>query len=130
MPHAIQHLEHFLRWFFNSKEIIGAGIGAIIAAAIGAYIGGRMATSAAIKAQQQAAKDQRDRDAEADRRSVHGTLRAIAAELRVLKSQPLDHLTKMLEEREQVRKCFLKDPAPLAVTHTELLPVLLLVRVP
>ena len=78
-----------------------------------------MATSAAIKAQNQAAKDQRDRDAETDRRAVHGTLRAIAAELNVLKSQPLDHLTKWLDDREQLRKRFLKEPRPIAITRTD-----------
>lgn len=78
-----------------------------------------MATSAAIKAQKQAAKDQRDRDAESDRRAVHGTLRAIAAELSVLRGQALTHLRNLLDERAQTRRRSPNQIAPFAITQTD-----------
>jgi hypothetical protein len=122
VQHALDHLEHFFQGLINSKDFWQAAIvttvGATIAAAIGAYVGGRMATGAALKAQEQAAKDQRERDAEADRRSIHGTLGAIAGELRVLQSQALEHQTKTHEHRERARKSSEVQLFPLAITHT------------
>jgi hypothetical protein len=122
VQHALHHLEHFFQGLINSKDFWQAAIvttvGATIAAAIGAYVGGRMATGAALKTQEQAAKDQRERDAEADRRSIHGTLRAIAGELRVLQSQALEHQTKPFEDHERARKSSEVQLFPFAITHT------------
>jgi hypothetical protein len=119
VSHLQQHLEHFLWWFINSKEIIGTGICAIIAAAAGAYIGGRMATRAALRAQEQAAKDQRQRDAEADRRAVDGILRAVSAEMKVFKGHILDNMEKMFGTRDEIRERFGKNSTPLAMTPIE-----------
>jgi hypothetical protein len=73
--------------FFNSREVWVALIGALaafVSAIIGAVIGGLLTGRYALRAQKQAAADQRQRDEEAERRAVEGTLRAIAAELTVL----------------------------------------------
>jgi gas vesicle protein len=91
MPHALNHLQHFLSSFLGSKEFSSALIGAVI--------GGALTAWSALQAQKQAAKDQRQRDEEAERRKVEGVLRAIATELNVLKVDTLDDLNKTLQDR-------------------------------
>jgi hypothetical protein len=90
MPHALDHLQHFLASFLGSKEFLSALIGAVI--------GGALTAWSALRAQKQAAADERQRDEETERRTVEGALRAIAAELRVLKTDTLDPLNETLEE--------------------------------
>ena len=85
--HALQHLEHFLSWFFGSKEFW--------AAIVGAVVGGLMTGVSALYAQKQAAKDQCNRDLQAERRTTDATLQAIAAEMEAFKlefdlSKPVD----------------------------------------
>jgi len=71
----------------------------------------------ALLAQKQAAKDQRQRDEEAERRTVEGTLRAIATELRVLKKDAFDPLGEKLKKRDEtypvVEEEFYKNRPPL-----------------
>ena len=62
-----------------------------------------MAGRYALRAQKQAAADQRQRDVEAEQRAVRGTLQAIATELKVLKVDSFDRLEKTLKERAQTR---------------------------
>jgi type II secretory pathway pseudopilin PulG len=81
---------------------------------VAAVIGGLIAAWAALRAQKQAAKDQRQRDLESERRAVNGTLQAIAAELRVLKTRNFEVLARTLENRANTPV-----KAPLAVTYTE-----------
>ena len=107
MQHLLKHLEHFLSSLFSSKEFY--------AALIGAVIGGLLTGRFALRAQKQAAEDQRQRDQETEQRAVKGTLRAIAAELRVFKSDNCDKLQKILKERQKLRE----SPLPLAMTRTE-----------
>lgn len=75
-----------------------------------------MASRSAIKAQKQASKDQRERDAQVDRRSVHGTLRAIAAELRIVKSHLLEPFQQSFKDREDFQELFRREPTPLRMT--------------
>jgi|SRR6516165_7947115 hypothetical protein len=91
MPHALEHLEHFLSSFLGSKEFWSALIGAVI--------GGVLTAWSAMRAQKQTATDQRRSDEESERRTVHGTLRAVAAELRTLKTDSFDPLDKTLRDR-------------------------------
>jgi len=60
-------------------DVYGAWIGAV-AALLGAIIGGASTGWFTLCAQKQAAKDQRQRDVEAERRAITGTLQAIAAD--------------------------------------------------
>ena len=113
--HLLKNLEHFLSSFLSSKEFY--------AALIGALIGGLLTGRYALRAQKQAAEDQRQRDQETERRAVNGTLQAIATELKILKSDCLDPLEKRLKElvrqREEARKNRLNEPPPLAMIRTE-----------
>jgi hypothetical protein len=81
---------------------------------VAAIIGGLIAAWAALRAQKQAAKDQRQRELESERRAVNGTLQAIAAELMVLKTRNFEVLARTLENRANTAV-----KAPLAVTYTE-----------
>jgi hypothetical protein len=81
---------------------------------VAAIIGGLIAAWAALRAQKQAAKDQRQRELESERRAVNGTLQAIAAELRVLKTRNFEALARALENRAHTAV-----KVPLAVTYTE-----------
>jgi hypothetical protein len=91
VQHALDHLQRFLSSFLGSKEFWSALIGAVVGGALSAWSGWR--------AQRQAATDQRRSDEEAERRTVEGALRAIAAELRVFKTDTLDPLNETLEKR-------------------------------
>jgi hypothetical protein len=102
MQHAVKHLEHVL------------SLGEFWAALIGAVIGGALAAWSALRAQKQAAADQRRRDEEAGRRTIEGTLRAIAAELKVLKKDSFDPLDERLKDLAQQ-----KNRPPLQMTRTE-----------
>jgi hypothetical protein len=74
--HAWQHLEHFISSLLSAKEFW--------AAILGAVIGGLSTGWFALHAQEKAAKDQRRRDQEAERRAANDTLRALETELRVI----------------------------------------------
>jgi len=123
MPHALKHLEHFLNSLLSSKEYGPAlitAVAALTSAIIGALIGGRMTSRSALRAQKQAAADQRQRNEEAERRTVGGALRAIAAELRVLKDDTFDPLEKKLKGRELLQEYRLpSNRPPLEMTRTE-----------
>jgi hypothetical protein len=120
--HLLKNFEHFLGSKENLTAIIGV-LGAVAASLIGALIGGYMTSQSALRAQKQAAEDQRQRDQETEQRAVNGTLQAIAAELKILKADMLDPLEEILkerpQEREQVRKNNLNDPLPLAMPRSE-----------
>ena len=70
-------MQHCFFWLFHSRESWAGFIGAIV----GAVVGGSMTIFAAVRTQKQAAKDQRQRDQEAEHRAVKHTLRAIKTEL-------------------------------------------------
>jgi hypothetical protein len=93
--HLLKNLEHFLSSFLGSKEFY--------AALIGAVIGGIMTGRYALRAQKQAANDQRQRDQETEQRAVKGILQAIAAELEVVKDRDFDGLRESLQKHEE--KC-------------------------
>jgi hypothetical protein len=57
-----------------------------IVSLLAAIIGGWIAAKYALRAQKQAAEDQRRRDVEAEHRTTNSTLQAIATELTVLKA--------------------------------------------
>lgn len=82
-----------------------------IVSLLAAFIGGWIAEKYALRAQKQAAEDQRQRDQETEQRTVKGTLQAIATELRVLKRENFDELQETLNERQNL--------TPLAMTRTE-----------
>jgi len=107
--HAWQHLQHFFSWLFHSQESWAGFIGAIV----GAFVGGFMTIIAAIWAQKQAAKDQRQSHQETERRAVNGILRSIAAELQVLKCDtfhPLQNAqNKRYETQEMLRQEMLRE---------------------
>jgi hypothetical protein len=88
---TLESLSAFFLWLFNSKEF-WTGI-------IGAVVGGLMTLIAAISVQEQAAKNQRRRDLETERRRIKNLLQAIRAELTVLKTDNLDLLQTKLRER-------------------------------
>ena len=71
----------------------------VVASLLSAWIGGRIAGKYALKAQRQAALDQRERDRETEREALCGTLRAIQAELKSLKSDNLEPFKKRLTAR-------------------------------
>jgi hypothetical protein len=113
--HLLKHLEHFLSSFLSSKEFY--------AALIGAVIGGFMTGRYAMRAQQQAAKDQRQRDLEIEERVVKGTLQAMATELKLFKEHALDPLDRVLAElsvaREEAKKRRMLPPDPLVKNPIE-----------
>jgi hypothetical protein len=113
--HLLKNLEHFLSSFLGSKEFY--------AALIGAVIGGLLTGRFALRAQKQAAEDQRRSERESEQRAIEGTLKAIAAELKVLKADSFDPLDKRLKEQARIREEFRKNnlgtPVPLAMTRTE-----------
>jgi hypothetical protein len=113
--HLLQHLERFFSSFLSSKEFYAAFIGAVI--------GGLLTGRYALRAQKQAAEDQRQRDLDVERRAKNGTLRAILAELRVIKANILDPLDEQLKtqqkKREQAQKNGAPQPPPMAMAHTE-----------
>jgi hypothetical protein len=115
VPHALKHLEHFVWLLLNSKDFWNATIGTVF----GAFIGGLMAIWSALRAQRQAAKDQRERDAEADRRTLDGILRAVSAEMKVFKGHILDSLEKKFETRDEFRELSRKKNSPLPMTLIE-----------
>jgi succinate dehydrogenase/fumarate reductase flavoprotein subunit len=61
-------------------DILLTCIVSLLAAIIGGWIAGKYA----LRAQKQAAEDQRQRDVEAERRMINNTLQAIGTELTVL----------------------------------------------
>jgi hypothetical protein len=93
--HAWHHLEHFFSSLLSSKEFW--------AAILGALVGGLMTVGATVVAQKQAAKDQRQRDQEAEGRVVKNLLQAIRAELTVFKERNVTSLRKTLSERAEQR---------------------------
>jgi hypothetical protein len=118
-----RNLEHFLGAKENLPAIIGV-IGAVIAAFIGAVIGGLMTGQSALRAQKQAAKDQRQRDLEIEERTIKGVLQAIAAELRSLKRANFDPLQQELIRRQNAQESlheqgFVRIPEPVPIFRTE-----------
>jgi hypothetical protein len=101
--HLCKNLEHFLGAKENLLAIVGV-IGAVVASLIGALVGGWMASRSALRAQKQAAEDQRQRDKETEQRAVNGTLQAIAAELKVFKAHALDPLDEKLKDLTKARQ--------------------------
>jgi hypothetical protein len=87
--HGWLHLQHFFSSLLSWKEFWAALIG-LIGAFTGAVIGGRITGRYALRAQEQAAKDQRTRDRDTEREMVRGTLEAIATEVEVFKVTFLD----------------------------------------
>jgi succinate dehydrogenase/fumarate reductase flavoprotein subunit len=77
-------------------EILLTSTISLLAAMIGGWIAGRYA----LRAQKQAAEDQRQRDVQAERRTVNSTLQGIGTELAVLKADLLNRLQQMYDERE------------------------------
>ena len=71
-----------------------------------------MTSRSALRAQKQAAEDQLQRDQETEQRAVKGTLQAIAAELRVFRSDNFDKLQKILKERQKLRESPLQNNMP------------------
>ena len=115
--HLLQHLERFFSSFLSSKEFYAAFIGAVI--------GGLLTGRYALRAQKQAAEDQRQRDLDVERRAKNGTLRAILAELKVIKAYFLDRLDWELEtqqkKREAARKNRASQPQPIAMIRWRIL---------
>jgi hypothetical protein len=92
-------------------------------AILGAIVGGLMTIGASIFAQRQAAKDQRQRDQEADQRAVENLLQAIRAELTIFRNRNVTSLRKTLSDRAENRKR-LSNPSyvqfpPFAITRIE-----------
>jgi hypothetical protein len=113
--HLLKNLEHFLSSFLGSKEFY--------AALIGALIGGWIAGKFALRAQKQAAEDQRQRDLEIEQRAVKGTLQAITAELKFFKAHGVDSLGAKLKDltdaRELARNREGHKPEPFVMSRTE-----------
>jgi succinate dehydrogenase/fumarate reductase flavoprotein subunit len=78
-------------------DILLTSIVSLLAAMIGGWIAGKYA----LRAQKQAAEDQRQRDVEAERRTINSTLQAIGTELTVLKADFLDRLQQVDDGRER-----------------------------
>jgi hypothetical protein len=68
---------------------------------IGVVMGSLLTGYYTLRAQKQAAADQRRRDEETERRTVNGALRAVAAELSVLKADCFDPLDEKLKQVAQ-----------------------------
>jgi hypothetical protein len=81
-------------------DILLTSIVSLLAAIIGGWIAGKYA----LRAQKQAAEDQRQRDVEAERRTINSTLQAIGTELTVLKADFLDRLQQVYDGREDRRE--------------------------
>jgi hypothetical protein len=82
--------QHVLLFLIESKEFW--------AAIAGALIGGLMTGWFTLRAQKQAAKDQRMRDRETEREAINGTLEAIATEVEVFKVKFLDSFERVFTE--------------------------------
>jgi hypothetical protein len=80
-------------------DILLTSVVSLLAAITGGWIAGKYA----LRAQKQAAEDQRRRDVEAERRTINSTLQAIATELTVLKADFLDRLQQVYDARENRR---------------------------
>jgi hypothetical protein len=63
----------------------------VLASLFAGWLGGHIAGKFALRAQEKAARDQRERDREIEQQALVGTLRAIEAELTVHK-RALEHL--------------------------------------
>ena len=81
-------------------DILLTFIVSLLAAITGGWIAGKYA----LRAQKQAAEDQRRRDVEAERWTINSTLQAIATELTVLKADFLDRLQQVYDGREDWRQ--------------------------
>jgi hypothetical protein len=81
-------------------DILLTSIVSLLAAMIGGWIAGKYA----LRAQKQAAEDQRQRDVEAERRIINSALQAIGTELTVLKADFLDRLQQVYDGREDLRE--------------------------
>jgi len=77
-------------------DILLTCIVSLLAAIIGGWIAGKYA----LRAQKQAAEDQRQRDLEAELRTINSTLQAIGTELTVLKADFLDRLQEAYDGRQ------------------------------
>ena len=77
-------------------DILFTSLVSLLAAIVGGWIAGKYA----LRAQKQAAEDQRQRDVEAERRTINSTLQAIGTELTVLKADFLDRLQQVYDGRE------------------------------
>jgi hypothetical protein len=111
--HAWQHLQHFFSLLLGSKEFW--------AAVLGAVFGGLMTGWFALRAQKQAAKDQRIRDRDAERETIRGTLGAIATEVEVFKAKYLDAFQIMFKEPDPQAPPV--NPAKVAPTNQSLFSV-------
>jgi hypothetical protein len=107
---TLESLRALFLWLFNSNEF-WTGL-------IGAVVGGLMTLIAAVLVQEQAAKNQRRRDLETERRRIKNLLQAIRAELTVLKSHNLDLLQTKLKERAERQKSGFSQ-SPLAMPPTK-----------
>jgi len=81
-------------------DILFTSLVSLLAAIVGGWIAGKYA----LRAQKQAAEDQRQRDVEAERRTINSTLQAIGTELTVLKADFLDRLQQVYDGREGRRE--------------------------
>jgi hypothetical protein len=119
---VFQFLESFFLWLFHSLEFWSALFG-VVGALVGAVVGGRIAGRYALKAQMQAAEDQRKQVVESENRALKHLLKAIAVELSVLKSDNFDSLEQQLQQRAETRRqagqLNYKRLPPLAMTLTE-----------
>src|SRR5260370_10551838 len=107
---TLKSLRAFFVWLSSSKEF-WAGI-------MVAVVSGLMTLIAAILVQEQAAKKQRQRDLETERRRIKNLLQAIRAELTVLKTDHLDLLQTKLKERAERQKSGFSQ-SPLAMPPTK-----------
>jgi len=86
----MRHWQHVLSFVFSSREFW--------AAIAGALIGGSITGWFTLRAQKQAAKDQRIRDRETELEAIKGTLQAIETEVDVFKLKYLDALNVLFKE--------------------------------
>jgi len=84
----------FLSWMWPLFSSLFSGV-------VGAVIGGWMTSRSAIRAQKQAAEDQRQRDEEAERRAINGTLRAIKTELETFQNALVKETDEKLKKWEK-----------------------------